>query len=231
MECILLAGGLGTRLQETVKELPKCMAPVNNLPFLHYVFNYLEQQQVDRVILSLGFKHEYITDWLETQKRSFAVDYVIENERLGTGGGIQLAMNKARAEDVFVLNGDTMFMVDLNEMHEFHKTKTSATTIALKRMFNFDRYGVVNITPEGKIASFEEKQHKNEGLINGGIYLVQKDQFLSRNMPEKFSFEKEYLEAFTNEGLFYGYASEGYFIDIGIPDDYYKANDDFKLMF
>lgn len=228
MECIVLAGGLGTRLQSVVEDVPKCMAPVNGHPFLHYVFNYLEQQGCNRVILSLGYKHQYILDWLKTEQRSFEVDHVIEETPLGTGGGMQLAIKKSKEENVFVLNGDTMFSVELNAMQDEHTSSGAATTLALKTMFAFDRYGSVKTNTHGTITEFEEKQYKDEGLINGGIYLVNREYLLDKNLPEKFSFEKDYLEAFVPEHKFHGHISDGYFIDIGIPEDYYRAQTEFK---
>lgn len=230
MECIVLAGGLGTRLQSAVADVPKCMAPVNGQPFLHYVFDYLELQGCTRVILSLGYKHQYVLQWLATQQRGFSVDYVIEQEPLGTGGGIQLALTKANSNDVVILNGDTMFRVDLNELLQFHTGKKAATTLALKPMTNFDRYGVVSIDDNGRINAFEEKKHYTEGLINGGIYVVNKDALSAKNLPVKHSFEKDYFEAFVHEGNMYGFVSDTYFIDIGIPSDYEQAQQDFKTL-
>ncbi len=231
MECIVLAGGLGTRLRGAIGDYPKCMAPVNGKPFLHYIFQYLAEQQCKRAILSLGYKNEVVTAWLQSEHRHFETDYVIETEPLGTGGGIQLALKKAKSENVLVLNGDTMFSVELDTLMEFHLLQKAAATLALKKMYNFDRYGVVNIDSSDRITSFEEKQHRDEGLINGGVYVVNKEHVLSKNLPEKFSFEKDYFETFVNEKKFLGFISEDYFIDIGIPVDYEKAQEDFKLLF
>lgn len=226
MECIILAGGLGTRLQSVVQDVPKCMAPVNGQPFLHYLFNYAEQQGCTRVILSLGYKHQVVTEWLATQQRSFTIDYVIEAEPLGTGGGIQLAMQKATEQHVAVLNGDTMFRMPLKAMMQFHLDKGATTTVALKPMMNFDRYGLVNTDTDNRIVQFEEKKYRAEGLINGGIYIINKNALAAKKLPEKFSFEKDYFEAFVHEGNMYGFVSDGYFIDIGIPSDYERAQKD-----
>ncbi len=232
MECIVLAGGLGTRLRGAIGEnTPKCMAPVNGHPFLHYIFEYLTAQQCTRVILSLGHKHEVILDWLKTEQRPFEADYVLEQEPLGTGGGIQLALLQAKSEHVAVLNGDTMFRVSLKEQLDLHVAKDAETTLALKQMHNFDRYGVVNVDVNNCITSFEEKQQRETGLINGGIYVINRNAFLTRELPEKHSFEKDYLEAFVAERKFYAYASDSYFIDIGIPQDYQQAQQDFKTIF
>lgn len=231
MECIVLAGGLGTRLQGVIGQFPKCMAPVNGKPFLHYIFEYLKAQGCTRVILSLGFKHEVITEWLSGQTLSFETDYVIEHEPLGTGGGISLAMSKAQTEDVAVLNGDTMFRVDLRSQMAFHKEHNAGTTLALKAMHHFDRYGLVRTDAHGIITAFEEKRPTEDGLINGGVYIINKAALLSKALPQKYSFEKDYLEAFVNEGKFFGYTDDAYFIDIGIPADYAQAGEDFKQMF
>lgn len=228
MECIVLAGGLGTRLRGTIGDYPKCMAEVNGKPFLQHIFNYLQQQGCTRAILSLGYKHEVVLEWLETQSPSFEVAYVIEEEPLGTGGGIKLAMQASVTNQVAVLNGDTMFRIDMQDMMLAHINMQAATTLALKEMFNFNRYGVVNTDVNNTIHSFEEKKQMDEGLINGGVYIINKDAFFSKNLPEKFSFEKDYLEAYVNEGAFKSYRSDAYFIDIGIPEDYSKAQEDLK---
>ncbi len=231
MEVIVLAGGLGTRLQGVIGQYPKCMAAVNGRPFLSYLFEYLATQGCTRVILSLGFKHEIITEWLKQQELPFVVDYVVEHEPLGTGGGMQLAMKEAVADHVVVLNGDTMFMADLKEQMSYHRGMHAAVTLGLKKMYDFDRYGVVNTNDGGRITSFEEKQHRNEGLINAGVYIIDTRLYHSKHLPEKHSFEKDYLERYTQEGRFYGFTGTGYFIDIGIPADYEQAQQDFKTMF
>lgn len=227
MECIVLAGGLGTRLQSVVQDVPKCMAPVNGKPFLYYLFDYIEQQGCSGVILSLGYKYQHITEWLMTQQRTFSIDSVIEGEPLGTGGGIQLALQKATERHVAVLNGDTLFRVPLQQMMQFHLQHQATTTVALKPMQNFGRYGVVKTDAKGRITAFEEKKQQEEGLINGGVYIIDKGALATKNLPEKFSFEKDYFEAYVQEGNMYGFVSDDYFIDIGIPSDYEQAQKDF----
>lgn len=232
MECIVLAGGLGTRLQSVTKgRLPKCMAPVNGKPFLHYLFQYLVAQRAERVILSLGHLSESILAWVETQHLPFKIDYIIEKEPLGTGGGIQLALKKSTKEHVAVLNGDTLFTCNLHELYRFHLEKNAATTLALKQMEKYDRYGSVVIDKNNRITQFEEKQYKESGFINAGIYFIRKNAFSQKSLPDKFSFEKDYLEAFVKEGDFYGKDADHYFIDIGIPRDYEKVQQDFITLF
>ena len=231
MECIVLAGGLGTRLKSAIGEIPKCMAPMNNRPFLQYLFEYLRLQGCTRVILSLGHKHEVILNWLSTRDLPFQVDHVIEHEPLGTGGGIRLALEKATTDNVIILNGDTMFRIGLPDLLAFHTSHPAETTLALKHMRRFDRYGSVKVNEVGVITAFDEKDYREDGFINGGVYVISKKEFLDKHLPAKFSFEKDYLEAFVDEQRFYGQVQEAYFIDIGIPADYLQAQVDFKHIF
>ena len=227
-EAIILAGGLGTRLRSTVPDLPKCMAPVAGRPFLSYVIDYLRMQGIERFIFSLGYRWGLIEEFL--QKECPTLDYtsIIEEEPLGTGGGIRLAIEKANSNNVLVANGDTLFNIQSKELFQTHIDNGSECTLALKAMHDFDRYGVVEMNDKGRILSFKEKQFYPVGLINGGIYLLNKDQFLARQLPQKFSFEKDYLEPFCTEAPFYGSVQEGYFIDIGIPEDYQRAQSELE---
>lgn len=226
-ECIILAGGLGTRLQSVVSDVPKCMAPVASAPFLSHIFDYLEEEKFQHIILSLGYKSEAIIDWLKTQDRSFDISYVIESKALGTGGAIKFAFTKAKTDKAIVLNGDTFFNLDSNILYEAHLRLNAEITLALKPMKDFDRYGSVEIDADNRILKFREKQHLQEGLINGGVYLINKNIFSNLKLPEVFSFEKEILEAKTSELNIYGFPFNNYFIDIGIPSDFDKANIDF----
>lgn len=234
MEVIILAGGLGTRLRSVVSEVPKCMAPVAGKPFLWYLLKYLTRYDVSRVILSVGYLREVIFRWIDEvgNEFPFSFDYSVEEEPLGTGGGIKLALSKALTQDVVILNGDTFFDVNLNELMDFHKLAPSAVTIALKPMRDFDRYGRVIVdTVDGRIVEFKEKEHCEEGMINGGVYVASKLNMPLKDYPEKFSFEKAVLEPLTAQGKIFGLIQGGYFIDIGIPEDYQKAQIEFNTFF
>jgi len=225
-EAIVLAGGLGTRLRPAVPDLPKCMAPVNGRPFLSYIIDYYTGQGIEKFIFALGYKHEVIVGWVKQQYPALNVEYAIEKEPLGTGGAIQLAVEKAREKDLLILNGDTIFKIDLPVLTSFHEDNASACTLALKPMKDFERYGVVEINEEGLITRFKEKKHYQEGLINGGAYLLNVGRFRQQKRPSVFSFEKDYLERCYTFMPMYGCVQEGYFIDIGIPEDFEKAQTD-----
>ena len=227
MEVIILAGGLGTRLRSEVKKVPKCMAPVAGKPFLWYLLKDLTKyQEVTRVILSVGYFREVILEWIDEVKDKFPFefDYAIEEQPLGTGGGIKLALSKANINNVVVLNGDTYFAVNLTELMAAHLLYSSAVTIALKPMQDFNRYGRVIISDEDKrIIEFKEKEYCKEGLINGGVYIINRLEPIFDGLPEKFSFETAVFEPQCKLGKLFGVVQNGYFIDIGIPEDYHRA--------
>ena len=236
MEVVILAGGLGTRLRSAIgNEIPKCMAPVAGKPFLWYILKYLTRYDVSRVVLSVGHLREVICKWIDDVKNEFPFDfdYAVENEPLGTGGGIRLALNRTLGNDVVVLNGDTFFDVDLNDFWRKHiENERPHVSIALKPMEQFERYGNVRLKSDEKtIYAFEEKKYCKYGNINGGVYIVNKCNCFSPGLPVKFSFEKDVLEADCALCHFLGFRYDGYFKDIGIPEDYAQANDDFKILF
>lgn len=219
-EAIVLAGGLGTRLRDAIGEFPKCLAPVNGKPFLDYVLNYLESQKIQRVILSVGYKHELICEKYGNQFGSLELVYAIEKEPLGTGGAIKLALEKSKSEVLFVLNGDTYFDISLKDLHHFHLEKNANCSIALKKLFHVDRYGMVDLNDEGKVTAFREKEYREETIINGGIYCINKGILIHYPVNTPFSFEKNYLENNPKAKKIAGKIFDNYFIDIGIPEDY-----------
>lgn len=231
MECIILAGGLGTRLRSVVSDLPKCMASVAGQPFLHYIFKYLESQHVDHVILSVGYKYEVIEEWVRKKAWSFKISYTIEDEPLGTGGAIQLAMKQTSETHILIMNGDTFFNIDLANLYSTHLGANADLTIALKPMTKFERYGNVVLDENHRIISFLEKQYCEAGQINGGTYLINRNTHLMDNLGLKFSFETDVLQQRFAGSYFIGTIHDSYFIDIGIPEDYEKANTEFKTLF
>lgn len=225
-EAIILAGGLGTRLRDAVPDLPKCMAPVAGRPFLFYVINHLRLQGIERIIFSLGYKHEVIGAWLAEEFATMDYECVVEEEPLGTGGAILLASQQVKGDQVVVANGDTLFKVNLPELFSLHLQKEADCTLALKPMYNFDRYGVVETDKHNTITKFHEKQFYPEGLINGGVYILDTKPLMTGSFPPKFSFEKDFLEKQAGTGRLTGLAQDQYFIDIGIPEDYTRAQTD-----
>lgn len=224
MEAIVLAGGLGTRLRSVVTDLPKPMAPINDKPFLEYILKYLKKNGIRRVILSVGYKWEIIKEYFGSSFNGIELIYSIEDEPLGTGGAIKKAISQVMGEKVFIINGDTFFDVDLKRMTLKNDSKLM---LSLKQMKKFDRYGCVESDEKNLVTAFTEKGYRELGNINGGIYLASKDIFDGFNLETKFSFE-EFMQSNLKKLKISSTVFEKYFIDIGIPEDYAKAQDEIK---
>jgi D-glycero-alpha-D-manno-heptose 1-phosphate guanylyltransferase len=218
-DVIILAGGLGTRLRSVVADLPKCMAPVNGRPFLDILIERLRRQGVARIILSTGYLSEVVEEWIQQQYPGEEILFSREKTPLGTGGAILKALAFSEREDVLVCNGDTLFDVDVESLFRFHRAQGGDCSIALKPMRDFERYGTVELGEDGWIRAFREKEPCREGLINGGVYVINRASLMGESFPEKFSFEDGYLAKRRIAGM----VQDAYFIDIGVPEDFERA--------
>ena len=229
-ETIILAGGFGTRLQSVVNDVPKPMAPINGEPFLNYIFDYLKHYNIKHVVLSTCYLSEKIVEYYQNEHKEIKISYTKEDTPLGTGGGIRLAMEKCLTKNVLVLNGDSFFDVDINLHYQNHISKQADCTLALRKVNNAARYGTITLGSSNKIDAFKEKDNiEQAGLINGGVYIIDRELYLDKTETViNFSIEKDFYEKRMNELNIFGYEYEGYFIDIGVPDDYKKAQNDFK---
>jgi D-glycero-alpha-D-manno-heptose 1-phosphate guanylyltransferase len=122
-ECVILVGGQGTRLRSVVQDIPKPMADINGKPFLEYLLYFLHRQGCRHVVLSVGYKHEIIENYFGNQYLNLKIDYAIEEEPLGTGGGIKNSLGFISQNDFFLLNGDSFFFFILSQLAEFHTSK------------------------------------------------------------------------------------------------------------
>jgi D-glycero-alpha-D-manno-heptose 1-phosphate guanylyltransferase len=228
VEAIILAGGFGTRLQKVVSDVPKSMALVNQRPFLEYLFDYLISQGVDKAVLSVGYKNEAISRHFRNQYKSLAIQYAVENEPLGTGGGIRLALWKIEGLRALVMNGDSLFKLDYRTLMEFHLKKKADATLALRKLNDTGRYGCVTMNHARRITGFKEKVlSAGPGYINGGVYIIEKYFLMEPEFRGRFSIEKDCFEKYCPYANFFGFASDCYFLDIGIPEDYQKAQHEF----
>ncbi len=220
---VILAGGFGTRLKEVIGDIPKPMASINGRPFLSFILEQLQQSAVNRVILAVGYKYERIKHHYGSDHGGLRIDYSVESEPLGTGGALRRAIEHSGEESILALNGDTYFEVDLQDLAAFHKEKGADITLALKHMEDVSRFGTVHTNDDQRIVGFTEKGFRAGGHINGGVYVISTPFFESLKLPDAFSFEHDVLEQYYRDSLFYGKACDGYFIDIGVPEDYQQA--------
>ena len=228
-EVIILAGGFGTRLAEAVPGIPKSLAPVNGRPFLEYVLDYLELYGVKKVILATGYLHEAIESHFGNKYKYIHLVYSREDEPLGTGGAILQAMQQVEGKMAIVMNGDTMFRVNLGKLYDFQLIKDSKLTIVVREVKDASRYGTVEFNETGRITAFKEKgTNVGPAFINGGVYAIRKDFFLSFDLPRKFSIERDFFEKIYMSNPIYAHRCYQYFLDIGIPEDYERAQTDFR---
>jgi len=226
---IILAGGFGKRLKSLVSDVPKPMAPVLEKPFLTYLLRYLSSFQLKHVVLSTGYLSSVIENYFGNNFNGLKLSYSVEEEPLGTGGAIKKALNLLSDDNVLVLNGDSFLDLNLSEFSNFYYQNDFDGLLACRSVNDAARYGTLEINNK-QIVAFKEKIGVNEsGLINGGVYLLNKQHYL-KNTPSSlnFSIEKDYFEKQIKYSKFGAYMCEGYFIDIGIPEDYLKAQHEFK---
>ncbi|RJQ55214.1 MAG: hypothetical protein C4526_04005 [Nitrospiraceae bacterium] len=224
MKAIILAGGFGMRLREVIKDIPKPMAPVDGRPFLEYLVLQLAGRGVDEIIMSVGYKGDVIRACFGNGERwGIRISYSEEKEPLGTGGALKKAAGSADDGRFVVMNGDSFLNIDMDEFMNFHSKKNASATIALVQTGNAGRYGRVETDGAGAVVNFSEKGNGVEGYVNGGIYIFERD--IIRHVPDgKVSLEEDVLPRFSGNGL-YGMPTNGFFIDIGIPEDYLRLCD------
>ena len=224
MEAIVLAGGLGTRLRSAVPDLPKPMAPVNGRPFLEHLLDYWITQGITRFILSVGYRHEAISVHFGAWHRSASISYAVEEQPLGTGGGLVLASTRLAAGGAFlVLNGDTYFEVPLPALVKLHAEKGADGTLALFRSPQAGRYAGVSVGAESELLALAAGE--KGGLANGGVYLMER-RVLDGPWPagKAVSLEEDILPFALRAGRrLYGLECPGRFLDIGVPEDYARA--------
>lgn len=226
---LILAGGLGTRLQHLLPDLSKPMANVAGKPFLYYLLKHLQIQGIKDVFLSVGYKSEKIEEYFHSNFHAVKIHYIKEDEPLGTGGAIANAIKQIDAENILVINGDTFLNFDLQKLlhaHQQHKI-----TMALKYVRQSKRYGFVQYNGNYLSGFFEKPEEYKDGWINAGVYVLNKFFFLSQIPAQKtFSFEKEFLEKIYIHHPVNIFLVNDYFIDIGVPDDYFQSQEDFLLL-
>lgn len=226
---IILAGGFGTRLQAVVSEVPKPMAPVAGRPFLEYILDYLHHFEFEEVVLSVGYKAETITGHFGAAYKGMKLVYAVEESPLGTGGAILYSFSLTQNTQALILNGDSFLDVDLSEVYAGLEQSGAEGAIVLREMAHPDRFGTVECDGRNIIRSFREKQKGLvSGLINGGIYILDRNAFARFGLTGKFSVEEDFFKPHVHEMRLLGFVSGGYFIDIGIPEEYHRAQADFR---
>lgn len=228
MEAIVLAGGAGTRIRSLNLGVPKPMADVAGRPFLEYALTYLQQQKVSAACLAVHYGAEAVMRHFGDAWGGLRLVYSVEERPLGTGGAIRAALERVGGADVLVINGDTLFEVPLHVMWHFHGTVSADITVAVHHEKYLSRYGRIIFDKQRRIVRFSEKTGGNEpGWINGGVYIVRRGIIMDAALPRAFSFERDILEARYEFLREFCLISDGYFVDIGVPEDLERAQQEF----
>ena len=222
MEAVILAGGLGTRLSSRLSNLPKTMAPIGGRPFLALLLDQLVAAGCARALLSVGHLCGAILDAFQESYRGMPLYYVIEEEPLGTGGAICLALSQVNESSAIVLNGDTYLDLDLAAIIAHHNSAGRPMTMAVTQMPDTSRYGGV-IVEGGIVTGFIEKGQHGPGAINAGVYVLNRHFPWPEDLPSRFSFETDLLGRFIDRIQPSAFPCNGYFLDIGIPEDLDRA--------
>lgn len=221
MEAIVLAGGFGTRLKEVVPDLPKPMAPIGTRPFLEILLLSLARKGFKRVVLSLGYMADRITDYFGSSFANMNLVYEVEDFPLGTGGAIRRSVRHIETDHVFIFNGDTYLELEVDEVEKMWQ-KDSLPIIVAREVSDTSRYGRLQTT-NGFVTGFLEKGVPGAGLVNAGCYVFPTTIFSDVNLGEAFSLENDFLTEAVKCNKFKVFVSRGYFIDIGVPEDYNRA--------
>lgn len=222
MKAIILCGGLGTRLGSLTRETPKPLLAVAGKPFVDHVMQRLVQADMTDLVLAAGFQWQKLSAHIGDTWCGVPIQYSVEASPLGTGGAIKAAMASAHVDEALVVNGDTLFDIDIAEFLRFATSQDTAACIALRHVPDCSRYGRVTVDPLGRLLSFGEKGHAGPGLINGGIYYLRRIA-LDAVQATAFSFEVDFLSIRQPAAPLYGMAFNDYFVDIGVPADLARA--------
>lgn len=222
MRAIILAGGFGTRLRSVVSDVPKPLAPIGDKPFLAWLIAALAQQGVSEVVLSVHYQWEKIRDYFNANPAPVPVQLVVETAALGTGGALRYVLQQKSSDAaVLALNGDTYVKANIAALYQQHCESQATISMVLRRVSDSGRYGTVEVE-DGIITAFTDGAAGRPGLINAGVYVIAPDLF-AEALPKAFSFERDFLPPRLAAIKPRAFIAEDYFIDIGIPEDYARA--------
>jgi D-glycero-alpha-D-manno-heptose 1-phosphate guanylyltransferase len=236
MQAIILAGGFGTRLAQTIGAVPKSLAPVGGRPFICWLLTYMQEQGVTEAVLCVHHQAGMIAGLLGQRFGAIKLRYSYEDAPLGTGGAIQRAMNILNpAKPVFVLNGDSLVRLDYRQMMATHLGAGRKITLASARALDCRRYSQLTVQ-HGLVTNYETYGEASEGDISVGFYVLSPDVFddliptappaaISGGFADAgaFSFERDFLAPLVPTIKPAVYNGVDYFIDIGVPEDYARA--------
>jgi len=226
---LILCGGLESRVRPSTFSTPKPLLPIGYQPLLEYQIQYLKQFEFDRIILAIGFLQEQIVRYLDEHRLGVRLRYSFEKEPLDTGGALKNA-EMMLSSDFLALNGDVIFSgLDIDKLIYEHKKSESLATVVLARSRTPTRFGEVELDQQNRVVSFIEKprrQTEGEAWVNAGIYVIRPSVLSKIRKGARASLELDVFPRLMREGKISGYKHEGYWADVGTPDDYLRVQKD-----
>ena len=236
MIAFILAGGKGTRFKEITRDvLPKSMVNIAGKPILQYQIEFLAKNNINKVIISVGYKAEIIKDYFKEGKQfGVSIIYSEESKPLGTAGAFKYAeslFNREREEDILVIYGDIIFDIDLERMLNFHKRHNGLGTLFVHPNDHPYDSDLLEINQDGRVIKFINNPHSKEliyqNLVNAGLYILRPEILHYIPYKQKLDFGRDiFPKIIDTKKYLYAYNSPEYVKDIGTPDRYNKVKDD-----
>jgi mannose-1-phosphate guanylyltransferase len=230
VDVVILVGGKGTRLRPLTLSAPKPMLPTAGLPFLAHLLSRVAAAGIEHVILSTSYRAAvFEAEFGDGSELGLQLDYVTEEDPLGTGGGIANVAEHLRHDTAMVFNGDVLSGADLGQLLEFHQTKQSDVTLHLVRVGDARAYGCVSTDEKDRVVAFLEKtEDPPTDQINAGTYVFERKIIERIPSGRPVSVEREVFPALlADPGVkVCGYVDATYWRDMGTPEDFVRGSSD-----
>ena len=229
VDAVILVGGQGTRLRPLTLSAPKPMLPTAGLPFLTHLLSRIADAGIEHVVLGTSYKAGvFESEFGDGSKLGLQIDYVVEDEPLGTGGGIANVSEKLRHDTALVFNGDVLSGADLGALLDCHENNGADVTLHLVRVGDPRAFGCVPTDSEGMVTAFLEKtQDPPTDQINAGCYVFKREVIERIPKGRALSVEREVFPGLLSDGLrVCGYVDSTYWRDMGTPEDFVRGSAD-----
>jgi|GEM_PF-79141 histidinol-phosphate phosphatase family domain/HAD-superfamily hydrolase, subfamily IIIA len=219
----ILAGGFGTRLRPVVADRPKVLAEVLGRPFVFHILDRLAALGVPKAVFCTGYMADMLEALVGAEYRGMAIRFSREDEPLGTGGALALALSRHPARLALAMNGDSIATADLAAYLRWHAGTACKAALLLTEVPDTARYGSVSVDNAGRVTGFAEKGRSGPGLINAGVYLLRPGALDAVAPGSAASVEADVFPALARAGELDGWRAPGELLDIGTPESYAAA--------
>ena len=229
VDAVVLVGGQGTRLRPLTLSAPKPMLPTAGVPFLEHLLSRVRAIGVRHVVLGTSYKAETFTNYFgDGSAFGLDIDYLVEDEPLGTGGAIRNVAGALRADTVLVFNGDILAGVDLRQLLNTHYENDADVTLHLVKVADPRAFGSVPTDPDGRVQAFLEKtDNPPTDQINAGCYVFKRSVLESIPAGQVVSVERETFPGLLERGArIFGHVDSSYWLDLGTPAAFVQGSAD-----